>query len=67
VVLLRLAIGEWVDFFRIEEGTFEPETLVEVEVVVDCLCATGGGGIELSELGCEAFSFSLSLCPRCGK
>jgi hypothetical protein len=69
VVLLRLAIGEWVDFLRIEDGAFEPETLVDVEEVVECLCATGGGGggIELSELGCEDFSFSLSLCPRCGK
>ena len=46
VVLLRLAIGDWVGFLRIDEGAFEPETLVEtlvdVEDVVDCLCATGG-------------------------
>jgi hypothetical protein len=69
VVLLRLAIGECVGFLRIEEGGFEPERVVEVEDVVDCLCATGGGGggIELSELSCELFSFSLSLCPKCGK
>jgi hypothetical protein len=60
-VLLRLAIGECVGFLRIDEGGFEPERVVEVEDAVFCLCATGGGVIELSELECELFSFSLSL------
>jgi hypothetical protein len=69
VVLLRLGAVEFVgvDFFKMEEGGLEPETWVDVEDVVDCLCATGGGGVELSEVVCGALSFSLSLWPRCGK
>ena len=69
-MLLRLGVVECVDFLRIEEGgpELDVEVAVEVDDWVDCLCVTGGGGgTELSEVDCEALSFSLSLCPRCGK